>query len=568
MSNSPKYDVQAVSIEKLLAPESVALEVPPFQRRYSWGSEEVSQLMDDLFGDEEWIKSQRDDIPYFLGSIVLAGDQDGFLVLDGQQRLTTISLLLSSLKHKLERLDHPDSSEIQKYLVSGKLGDRKKAKLKLQPEDHDLYLSFVKDPEASQDIRYRHSLLGQSLRRIGVLVDEYASRLTKHGKSAKDAYESMASRVMYNVEIVRIVAPSESEAFRLFETLNDRGLALNAADLIKNKLFAQCGNDFIDEAIDTWRETVELVGETEIVNFLRYYWIASEGDVRTRGLYDVYRDKLAQMKPIDAAVYAERVKEAAEAYQHIISPDTSTCPWGTETAEALQRLNAFRARSCRPALLACAVQRPKYMQQVTNACDSITVRYSLVGERNPNQLERSYNQLCRTIRAESENFGDDLAKALQELFPSIPVDAEFAKMFSELEITNVTSAWRTLLIRLNDFVATGETRIEGPTRVHVEHVFPRNPSGKALLESGIPSDDASTYCGKIGNLTLLSGNKNRSISNGPFSKKQPAFAVSEIGLNRWVAEQQQWGAKEIDERSSQLAALAQRAWPWPVAIQD
>lgn len=276
------------------------------------------------------------------------------------------------------------------------------------------------------------------------------------------------------------------------------------------------------------------------------------------------------MKPVDAAIFAEEKlrKAAVESYQHIVNPDPSSCPWGSDTGEALERLAAFRARSCRPVLLASAHFCRDYMREIVQACESITVRYSMVAELNPNQLEKSYGELCKVIRSHHADSPAKINAALINLFSEVPTDEEFCSRFSQIELNVVTNAWRTILIRLNDFVATGETRIEGPKKVHVEHIFPKNANTKAYQESEIKRDEAPIYVGRIGNLTLLSGRKNRSISNGPFSNKRSAFAISEIALNQEIAEQECWGVQQILERSNRMAEIAKRAWPWPVQIQD
>lgn len=568
MGNTTKYDVEAATVERLLVPESVSLTIPPFQRKYSWGAEEVSELLGDLFDDDDWSRANGYDAPYFLGSVVLAGNQDSYLVLDGQQRLTTISLLLAVLKQKLEMSGHNDTNEINKYLVSGKFGMKKTAKIRLQPDDNETYLSLLNNPSNAKEKNLRRSTLASAVHKINDIIDDYADKFAQRDIQLIEAYELMASRVMYNVEFVRIVAPTEGEAFRLFETLNDRGLALNAADLIKNKLFSQCGTDRIKDVIEIWRDVIEFVGDTEIVSFLRYFWIAFRGSIRKRGLYDAYRDAIDKMTPSDAFNFAEEIKVAAESYQNIINPDASSCPWGSDAGESLERLSIFRARSCRPVLLTCAQYCREIMPFLAKACESITVRYSMVAELNPNQLEKSYGRLCVQIRQTAQMSENNLDRMLKELFPEVPNDERFMQMFSQIELLNISNAWRQILIRINDFVGTGETRIEGPKKVHIEHIFPKNPSSKAYQEADILPSDQTNYAAMIGNLTLLSGRKNRSISNGPFSMKRSAYALSEIALNQWIANEESWSVSQILLRSKEMAKIARKAWPWPMLSND
>lgn len=566
-----KYHVESKTVELLLAPDSISYKVPEFQRSYAWGIEEVTQLLDDLFYESHWLgNTSTTDIPYFLGSLVLAGrdKEDEYLILDGQQRLVTISLLLNALQGRLKETSFDEASSIRKYLEAGRIGHKKSPKLKLQPTDLELYKTLLENPKQGQVSKYGRSQLARAMRAINTRLNQYATQALSKELSLLDLYSGMLSTLLYSVEFVIILSPSESDAFKLFETLNDRGLALNAADLIKNKIFAQCGESERDAAIDAWQNTIELVGESEIVNFLRYFWMASEGFVRKRGLYDVFRRHLENMKGINkstnSGLFALKIEEYARIYQHIADPNPKTSPWGEEAGEALRRLVNYRARSCRSALLACAFNKRRTvgdMVYLVAACESITVRHSIVGERNPNLLETMYAQLCAALREDSSSIQNILSR--ENLF-DLPGDTEFQESFVGVELSNVTTTWREILVRLNSILGTGETKVEGASKVHVEHILPQKPSAKALQEADLTPSEAEELIDKIGNLTLLLGKTNRQGSNKPFSAKKESYEKSQITLNRWIAGKNRWGQSEIEERSQELAKLAVSAYPWPI----
>jgi len=560
-----KYHVESKTVELLLGPDSVSFKVPEFQRSYAWGVDEVTQLLDDLFDESHWSGDTSNiDIPYFLGSLVLAKKDDENLILDGQQRLATVSLLLTALEMKLKEAGYSDASKIRQYLEAGRIGERKSPKLKLQPTDSGLYGMLLKDPNQYKTPGNKQRSLAHAMKTISTRLNAYAAEGAKNGIAPLKLYEKMVSTLLYGVEFVTILSPSESDAFKLFETLNDRGLALNAADLIKNKLFAQCGGVDIDDAIEAWKNTIETVGEKEIVNFLRYFWMASEGFVRKRGLYDVFRKHLENMKGSESALFALKIEEYAQVYQHIADPNPKTSLWGEEAGEALQRLDNYNARSCRSALLACAADKKRSndeMVRLIAVCESITIRYSTVGEKNPNQLETMYAQLCTALR---ENSGSIQSILSTDTIFELPNDTEFHYLFIGVELSTVTPTWREILVRLNSVLGTGETKVEGTRKVHVEHVLPQKPSAKSLHEASLTQLEAEELIGKIGNLTLLSGKTNREGSNKPFSAKKESYVTSEIALNRWIAKKDRWGQDEIEERSQELARLAVKAYPWPI----
>ena len=179
------------------------------------------------------------------------------------------------------------------------------------------------------------------------------------------------------------------------------------------------------------------------------------------------------------------------------------------------------------------------MLSVAKACESITVRHSIVSTLSSNELEKSYARLSRAIRN-----NEDITEALsRELSKHALTDEEFAHNFSQIQIDRVTDTWRQVLTQLNEELSTGETKVKDAQSVHVEHVLPRNPSKRSLTEASLDREAASELAKMIGNLTLLSSSMNREISNGPFSVKQEVLATSEIALNKEIAKQTKWGRR-------------------------
>jgi hypothetical protein len=562
MPDSQTYSVANRSVVDLFAADSIAFQIPPFQRRYAWGAEQVSELVADLYQDEDWRKATtRARVPYFLGSIVLAKGEGPDLVLDGQQRLTTISLLIAVLKEKIAAQNWAEAIELEKYLTAGRFGQEKTAKIILQPEDEKTYSELIREPRSYTYPNLEKSRLAIAVRQISTMLDRYAQEAVAQGADLRSVLSRMVQKLLYEVVLVRIDAPSEAAAFRLFETLNDRGLLLNAADLIKNKLFMRCGDEYLSEVKEIWKEILHLVEPKEIVNFLRYYWIAFHGEVREHKLYDEFGTDLNWKQPLEAITFARDLRASAQLYRLISRPELRTDRFENETMEGLQRLATFRARSCRPVLLLCARNAPDILPAVVQACESITVRYSVIGRRIPNELERAYSRVCRRLVGNPE---DVLLVLRDELDQLVPNDEEFTADFLKIRLVRVSNTWRTILERLAEISGSAETHVLRSRRVHVEHILPQKPSRAALKESGLTDEEAKELIGRMGNLTLLSGPKNQANSNGPFSRKRSGFKDSDIRLNRRIAEYDNWGKSEIEGRTQELAALAVEAWPWPI----
>ena len=370
----------------------------------------------------------------------------------------------------------------------------------------------------------------------------------------------MLNRLLENVEIVRIVAPSEQDAFRLFETLNDRGLALSAADLIKNKLFSACGDD-VDEAFEAWTQLQTTLKDENVVDYLRYWWIANHDFARTRGLYSVYKKYIDSLDNHRAGIMALDLAEHANDYAEIVRPDMRSPRWGKDVAEVLEKLNIFRARICRPILIACSTNKKRASQLLAAAqiCEAITVRYSVIGEKPSNNLEKYYARVCSNLR-------NPKVESLKDAFESdflheVPDDKELITKLATMEVRTSLPPWRKILSEVYRYKGTGE--IAGSDKVHIEHILPQKPTPKALRECEFKDkDEASDYTNRLGNLTLLCGRKNIKASNKPPSEKTKYYRESDIRINQKLAETG-WNRKYIDERSQQLAEEIATVFPHP-----
>ena len=556
-----KYDVTTHTVDSLLAP-SVFFEVPPFQRSYAWASAEINQFIEDIFSP-----GVADEFPYFLGSIVVAnkqtdGDQreDVDLVLDGQQRLATLSLSIAALIQLLKDCGVPDSDahDETQYLLT-RVDRIKRPKLRLQKQDKPFFEALIVDPTKRSEKKIRRTEIGTAME---LLMNGLKMQAQLYAaETLTIAYRKMVHRLTLGVEIVKISAPSEGDAFRLFETLNDRGLALSAADLVKNKIFARCGDGEIDDAIESWTLTLENVQDDDVVSFLRSFWTATRARVRTRRIYDVYKALLEKMEPTAAGVFALDLSEASEMYKHIINPIESTCPWGPDVARTLRYLIDYGAKAYRPMMLACALFLPKKMLQLAQLCETMIVRHTIIGEKSPSSFETLVTNVCKQLHTDKDIDVDKL-----EGLDEIPNDEEFRMRFIAKRSNKITRTHRTILERLNEIIGSGETRVADAKAVHVEHILPQKPTAKALKESKLTEDEAEELVNRFGNLTLWSGVRNREASNRPYSAKKDRYEKSEIGLTKELSKYPEWTASTIEERSKRLAELAVKAYPNPNSI--
>lgn len=574
------YRADTPTIADLLGASTVAFEIPSFQRSYTWGRAQIDELFADLFEyDSSWLRGTEKENPYFLGAVVLAGPK----VLDGQQRLVTVSILLALLSERL-RAAKEDTTEIDRCVFSKEQGGPRRLKLTLQPDDRRAFEEVLQDPTPVADPKSDKpsGLKGRDLdafKRHPIVVATQRAAAGLDGSSEEPgllrraeaagldhpkALNGLARRLLYGVWFVTIDATEEVSAFRLFETLNDRGLDLSAADLVKNKIFQQSG-PYRADVEGAWRQTLESV-RGEIVDFLRHYWTAFYELVRHEQLYEAVRRHIENLSPEQTRDFALALRDAADIYESFIRPASG--PWSQTTSDILTRLLAYRARSCRPALLVASQLGEPTFSRLAQAAEVVSVRHTLVGDKNRNVIERTYYELATSLRKNSSD--QEMVAILSNIMPK---DDEFRDDFATSDVKTPTAGWREILVRINDekYVGTGETKTSGASRVHVEHLLPLEPSGEALQEAGFTTEEnssAALYARRIGNLTLLAGKKNQMASNSPFSKKLPILKTSKLAMNQPIvtvngSDRDVWNAEAIESRSREMAEIAVELWAWP-----
>ena len=263
------------------------LEVPPNQREYAW-TEEVTEMFQDF------TKAIGEDTDYFLGTIVTIPHDEGTLeVVDGQQRLATTALLLTAIRDHLQEKNETMLVEaINNGFLTG-ISRRERAripKLKLNIDDNDLFKAIVSGdsadglPEPTRPSNERliagYKEAKAHVRRIVAPYDE-----KDHG----DVLDRWVSFIEHRARAVLLKVPDDADAYKMFETLNDRGLRTSQADLVKNYLFGKAGDRF-DEVASRWsymRGALEAVDDEEItINFLRHALILMRGYLSAADVYD------------------------------------------------------------------------------------------------------------------------------------------------------------------------------------------------------------------------------------------------------------------------------------------
>jgi hypothetical protein len=536
------------------------LVVPSNQREYSWTERQVVQLFQDF------AKAIADDEPgYFLGTIVTIPRATGNLeVVDGQQRLATTAILLAAIRDYLKGKEEVLVESINNEFLTG-IDRHKRArvpKLRLNVDDNHLSGWIIARPPGEQEpttTRDSHALLKQAYSEATKHVRNIVSTLDP--KDHGDLLNTWVSFVEHRALVVLLRVPNDANAYKMFETLNDRGLRTSQADLIKNYLFGRSG-ERIQEVQTKWaymRGTLESLEEENItIDFLRHALIAIRGFVREAQVFDVVQD---MVKGEQAAItFSSTLEVLANAYVATFNPENEKWNGYPDTVrKAIEVFNLLNIKPMRPLLLAIAAKfSPKEAAMAFQFIISLGVRLLIASSTRSGSVELPVAAAANEIFTNKIETAAVLRKKLADI---TPVNDEFKMAFETTRVSKAQLA--RYYLRSLEMAAKGESEpwfmpTDDRSVINLEHVLPKKPDGNWPQ---FTDDEVALYTNRIGNQALLRASDNSELKSTAFSDKKKIYGQSPYVLTSQIAGLGDWTGAAISQRQKALAELALKAWP-------
>lgn len=555
MSQVQNIQIQLEGISSVL--KGKRFKVPAYQRSYAWEKEHVEALLEDV---HEAIRSKENE--YFLGSLVVTGPLgQRYEVVDGQQRLTTVSLLVAAIKDKFKNDgDFEVVSSIRSDFLAStdRKSKEKESKLVLNEVDNELYQELIDDIRAVDPSKYQrqsHQRLIQAANTLLTYIEDMCAK-------AKDPEEELHAWLDYletNLKVIVVTTPDDSNAFVIFETLNDRGLELAISDLLKNYLFHKSG-DKIEETKNRWLNMVAVLESASedplIVTYLRHFSMAQYGLIREKELFGLIKKKVTSKKL--ALQFSTDLSDTAKKYAALLNTDHEFWNKYGNARDSVSALNLLGMIQVRPLLLAILDKfEPNKVAQAFEKLVSVAVRFQIVGGVGGGYLERIYSETAKSVSDGKLTTTTDVLKA----FTTLPVDATFKQSFATTSISKQSLA-RYYLRCLETGVTKDDSQEKIPNsdvlRVNLEHVLPLT-----LTEHWVSAwnvDEAKAYQKRLGNLALMSSKINSSIGNDSFNAKQSEYDKSQFVLTQKISEFSTWDKSAIEKRQLEMAELALKVW--------
>jgi len=542
---------------------SYRLRVPINQREYSWEEKHVKTLFQDINA------AIFDNAPeYFLGTIVaIPRGPDDLEIVDGQQRLATTAMLFAAMR------DHLKTSPDDKVIVddlerllsfADRQARRNVPRLVLNVTDNQYFQSRIA-PEPLEDTTpvrrpISHRLIDQA---IALAHEHVANILSSHApRTHGDILNRWITYLEHHTIVILMKVPAAGNAFRLFETLNDRGLKASQADLVKNYLFGK-SEDRKAEAQQKWasmRAVIESVDDDPdiTITYLRQMLISLYGYLRESQVYETIQQ---QAKGVDSTLQLlSELELGAVDFSAIQNPEHDKWnPYPSSVRRAIRTLLLLKIKPMRPLLLAVA---RRFNHQETDKTYglliNVAVRLLIAGGARSGSFEKAVADSAVAVTSREISQANEVLEILTEITPG---DNDFRAAFARAEVISAAHAryyLRSLEMRNNREEFPSYEPNDDPMVINLEHVLPRSPEGN--WPQFDDADAASAYR-RIGNMVLLPADDNRAIGSEPFQKKRDYYARSPFALTKHVAEAEGWTLSEIDERQNGLADLAVETWP-------
>ncbi len=549
--------------------------IPRFQREYSWDKKNYQEFLEDMLGNLIIKDGRISSSQYFLGTMLFIGNfaegtEQEIQVVDGQQRLTTITILFSAMSDIFLTLGEQTLSRQLFAYIMTEDDDGNEVRILKSKTSYPFFSYFIQDkekkmsPDATTEEEhciketyeyFRAQLTEAKLK--SMLKRKHGSEIVE-ALSEIDVLKALRDQVL-NSTFISISTTDREQANKIFEILNAKGKRLAYIDLIKNKIFEVLNKvepaDFAEETWKNIKETLSFGKESVgLATFYQHFWSSKYKKVSSNKLYEAFNSTIKKSE----TEYTEFIKELlknAKIYMQIVNPKREDYNNRKEYFGIVQSLscinNYFNVVQVRIALLALFDTKQRGIVDFTMLRDTLSClenfhfAYNAILANRTNRLEKIYSSFAIALRKSQTKaeakcvIRDKLVAPLDELFPTFD---SFSEKFVALSFTkkdkvsNVKTKYA--INKLNSLYSNNEVFANDGT---IEHIIPEKEQGNTL---------------NIGNLILLEDNLNVEAGHENYANKCAVYAKSNyIWVKNFVAQHEQWDSSMIEQRAKEMAKV-------------
>ena len=531
--------------------------IPKFQRDYSWEKENWEDLWTDIETlDEEGY--------HYMGYIVIQSRGDNYFeVIDGQQRLITLSIVvLSAMKHLKYLIDSNKEVEhnqerlnvFHDRFIGAKnsitLNVENKLSLNRNNNKHFRNLCSTLDKVNERNLSKTNKLLND-------MFSFFVSKINcSNGMKIAEFIEKVTSKMIFT----KIITQDSINAYKIFETLNARGVQLSTPDLLKNHIFSTLtvNDDVTDEVLnhldEDWSTIIEQLGENNFTDFVRYHYNMQRPFTQKKLLFKSLKQMLNT--PQLASGYLTSLKEYATVFSSLLNPEDEW--WSQQEGDYKDARNYLKGlklfgikQPFQILMIAFTKFDAKEFILTLKYIYKLSIRYNIICHNSANEQEKRYNKIAISI------FNDKLSRAShiknsEEFKGLYPDDEELKGKFEHLKIPSRRSA-KKIRFLLTD-IENSEGRKVNYLDTTLEHICPYNPNENWQKQFGSGVNEIND---RLGNLILL---ERDNLKRSSFEEKKEMYKKTNFKLANKVAEYESWDIETLNRYQTWLAKEAVKTW--------
>ncbi len=556
-----------------LVGHNVTYNIPPFQRDYSWTEENWEELWFDIMAMYSGEEDAEEE--HYMGYLVLQDlkNKKFSSVIDGQQRITTISIIiLTALNHLRvlisKKIDSENNTQRAKVLRESYIGYidpitlKSKSKLTLNKHNdrfYQTYLAVNSTHIPARNLKASEHMLRKAYAWYGGKIETKFGYNDNSGEEVTRFIDSLVDKLFFTV----ITVTDELNAFKVFETLNARGVKLSSTDLLKNYLFSVLSSDdphdsVLEDLESSWEYITGLLSSESFPELLRIFWNSKNRLVRKKDLFKTIQKSITSKEKAFELVRDLEVN--SEIYANLRDPNSSI--WNQEEKEALNQLILFSVKQ--PLAMLMSAYRKFFESErstftsILEAISVISFRYNVICSLPPQDQEGLYSSVAIKIGNDDLSTGRDIIDALRDVYPD---DIQFSSAFAtkQLKTTNSRNqkVVQYVLKRLSERTTMDSIDLT-TNRYNIEHILPQKPSNGWDTFSDV---EHSQYAYRLANMVILEKTLNKGIGNKSYLEKKAVLERSNVGFTKALADKyDEWTPEAIDSRQLYLAKQAKSIW--------
>ena len=539
--------------------------IPSYQRPYSWTTDEAGKLFDDLY---DFYISENSEENFFLGSIVLIKKDDipSSDVIDGQQRLTTLTILLAIIAHNLT--DSDEKEEFKEYInEKGKKsqGIKPKPRLRIRERDNNFFHKYIQELKISELISLNLDIAEtEAQKNIEMNAMELQKKVTEHFSNDDSLFE-FGSFLVQRCYLVVVSTPTQDSAFRIFSVMNSRGMSLLPTDIIKSDIIGNIDSDVRDDYTSKWEEIETSLGRDGFNDLFSHIRMIKMRCKAKKSLHEEFNKYVLSDITNDTAIsfVDDTLEPFAEAYRIIKKCSFSSTSGAENVNYILKWLNRIDNSDWLPSAMVfyCKYKNnSEYLSVFFKKLERLASYMRITSYDINHRIDR-YAKVLSDLQGDNTGniYGDNI-----ELTPS-----EQNEFIAELnsDIYKMTSQKRNyIILRLDSFMSDGAA-VYNTDVLSIEHVLPQTvSSGSEWEKIWVDVNEREFWLNKIGNLIPLTKRHNSQAQNYDFAtKKEKYFKNQKTGVTSYtlatdVINYSEWTPEIVKERQKKLIDIFKDGW--------